>query len=79
MNFCSYFPYSLTDLGEIRHRRCPHNVVEKLCVNVKPYCTHGRKWSFVLLSAVSCDVHRNWSSDFGFLEILRCGSRIVHR
>jgi len=26
MNFCSHFPYSLTDLGEIRHRRCPRDV-----------------------------------------------------
>jgi hypothetical protein len=30
---------------------------------------------FALLSAVTCDVHRNWLSDSGFLEILRCGSR----
>jgi hypothetical protein len=48
-------------------------------VKVKPYCAYERKWSFALLSAVTCDVHRNWLSDFGFLEILRCGSRIVHR
>jgi hypothetical protein len=48
-------------------------------VKVKPYCPYERKWSFALFSTVIWDVHRNWLSDCGFLEILRCGSRIVHR
>jgi hypothetical protein len=30
MNFCSHFPYSLTDLGEIRFWRCPRNVAGQL-------------------------------------------------
>lgn len=37
-----------------------------------------RKWSFALLSTVTCDVHINMLSDFGFLDILRSGSRILH-
>jgi hypothetical protein len=48
-------------------------------VKVKQYCRYERKWSFALLSTLTCDVHGNWLSDFGFLDILRCGSRILHR
>jgi hypothetical protein len=29
-DFCPYFPYFMTDMGEIRYRRSPHNAVDQL-------------------------------------------------
>jgi hypothetical protein len=49
-----------------------------LKVKLKLYFTFERKWSSALLSTVACDVHINMLSDFGFLNILRSGSRILH-